>query len=75
MWKSSLLTESVRERSGALWGVERGWGDVCVQLCKNTEQLLFVLTPEYNLPKMVAIMKTEIHDTEKKIDRDKIESI
>ena len=51
--------------------MERGRVDICVQLCKNTEQLLFVLTPEYNLPKMVAVMKTEIHDTEKKMTETK----
>ena len=71
MCKSSLLTESVRERGWGLCGVERGWGGVCVQLCKNTEQLLFVLTPEYNLPKMVAVMTKEIHDTEKKLTETK----
>ena len=51
MWKSSLLTESVRERGRGSVGWKGGG-----VMCENTEQLLFVLTPEYNLPKMVAVM-------------------
>ena len=51
--------------------MQRGRGGVCVQLCKNIEQLLFVLTPEYNLLKMVAVMTKEIHDTEKKMTETK----
>ena len=53
---------------GALGG-EKGAGVICVCGCAKTQKscYLYYLTPEYNRPKMVAVMHEEIHDTEKKL--------
>ena len=58
---------------GALGG-EKGAGVICVCGCAKIQKSCYLryLTPEYNRPKMVAVMKRYM--TLRKIDRDKIET-